>query len=96
MSFQNANSGSDIVEIEKPQYQPNVDIDERDRDLLRRQQELEELDGETKLNWEMIKKLTVCGIAFLNDAYDMFAINIVAMILGFVYYNDAVGSEKNT
>ncbi|KAJ2622283.1 hypothetical protein GGI26_003436 [Coemansia sp. RSA 1358] len=44
----------------------------------------------------MIKRLTVCGVAFLNDAYDMFAINIVAMILGFVYYHDATGSAKNT
>ncbi|KAI7823099.1 major facilitator superfamily domain-containing protein [Kickxella alabastrina] len=69
MGFQNTNSGSDI----------------RDRDLLRRQQELEELD-----------ELTVCGVAFLNDAYDMFAINIVAMILGFVYYHDVEGNEQNT
>ncbi|PIA15543.1 MFS general substrate transporter [Coemansia reversa NRRL 1564] len=44
----------------------------------------------------MIKKLTVCGVAFLNDAYDMFAINIVAIILGFVYYHDAEGSAQNT
>ncbi|KAJ2342321.1 hypothetical protein GGF43_005962 [Coemansia sp. RSA 2618] len=76
--------------------QEGLEIDERDRDLLQRQRELEELDGNTKVNWEMIKKLTVCGVAFLNDAYDMFAINIVAMILGFVYYNDAEGAEQNT
>ncbi|KAJ2694004.1 hypothetical protein H4218_005802 [Coemansia sp. IMI 209128] len=67
-----------------------------DQELLQRQYELAQLDRTSKANWEMIKKLTVCGVAFLNDAYDMFAINIVAMILGFVYYNDAAGSAQNT
>ncbi|KAJ1862404.1 hypothetical protein LPJ78_004751, partial [Coemansia sp. RSA 989] len=56
---------------------------EPDQDFLQRQYELARLDQATKVNWEKIKKLTVCGVAFLNDAYDMFAINIVAMILGF-------------
>ncbi|KAJ2815583.1 hypothetical protein FBU31_006876, partial [Coemansia sp. 'formosensis'] len=67
-----------------------------DEELLQRQYELAQLDRSSRANWEMIKKLTVCGVAFLNDAYDMFAINIVAMILGFVYYNDATGSAQNT
>ncbi|KAJ2702058.1 hypothetical protein H4R19_005383 [Coemansia spiralis] len=75
---------------------PALAMDERDRDLLQRQRELDELDADSKLHWEMIKKLTVCGVAFLNDAYDMFAINIVSMILGFVYYGDAAGSARNT
>ncbi|KAJ1796956.1 hypothetical protein LPJ59_003434 [Coemansia sp. RSA 2399] len=69
---------------------------EADQDFLQRQYELAQLDRSSRLRWEMIKKLTVCGVAFLNDAYDMFAINIVAMMLGFVYYNDATGSAKNT
>ncbi|KAJ1666743.1 hypothetical protein IW140_002334 [Coemansia sp. RSA 1813] len=109
--FNSNNNGiADISEAEKPRYADDaaarhyaattsaggVEMDERDRDLLRRQQELEELDSTSKPNWEMIKKLTVCGVAFFNDAYDMFAINIVAMMLGFVYYNDAEGSAKNT
>ncbi|KAJ1882117.1 hypothetical protein H4R99_000838 [Coemansia sp. RSA 1722] len=67
-----------------------------DQDLLQRQYELSQLDRTSQSNWVKIKKLTVCGVAFLNDAYDMFAINIVAMILGFVYYNDAQGDAKNT
>ncbi|KAJ2584134.1 hypothetical protein GGF44_000339 [Coemansia sp. RSA 1694] len=67
-----------------------------DQELLQRQYELAQLDRSSQRNWEMIKKLTVCGVAFLNDAYDMFAINIVAMILGFVYYSDATGSAQNT
>ncbi|KAJ1933688.1 hypothetical protein EC988_009040, partial [Linderina pennispora] len=71
-------------------------MDAHDPDLEHRQRELAELDAATKVNWEMIKRLTVCGVAFLNDAYDMFAINIVAMIMGFVYYHDATGSAKNT
>ncbi|KAJ2851595.1 hypothetical protein GGI22_005250, partial [Coemansia erecta] len=108
MSNYQSNGIPDISEAEKPRYVDDaakyyagapaggVEIDERDRDLLRRQQELEELDNTSKVNWEMIKKLTVCGVAFFNDAYDMFAINIVSMMLGFVYYNDATGSAKNT
>ncbi|KAI9504786.1 phosphate transporter [Coemansia spiralis] len=99
MSFHQSISAADIVEA-KPHInnygEDGIELDERDRDLLQRQRELEELDSNTKVNWEMIKKLTVCGVAFLNDAYDMFAINIVAMILGFVYYHDATGSAKNT
>ncbi|KAJ2559958.1 hypothetical protein EV175_000071 [Coemansia sp. RSA 1933] len=75
--------------------QSNV-VAEADQDFLQRQYELNQLDRPSKLRWEIIKKLTVCGVAFLNDAYDMFAINIVAMILGFVYYNDAAGSGINT
>ncbi|KAJ2500530.1 hypothetical protein GGH96_002678 [Coemansia sp. RSA 1972] len=67
-----------------------------DASFLQRQYELAQLDQSQRINWEMIKKLTVCGVAFLNDAYDMFAINIVAMILGFVYYHDAEGAEQNT
>ncbi|ORX71881.1 MFS general substrate transporter [Linderina pennispora] len=51
-------------------------MDAHDPDLEHRQRELAELDAATK-------RLTVCGVAFLNDAYDMFAINIVAMIMGF-------------
>ncbi|KAJ2651039.1 hypothetical protein IWW42_002191 [Coemansia sp. RSA 1085] len=99
MSFKPSNSVADISEEQKQQISDlpeGLDMDERDRDLLNRQRELEELDSNTKVNWEMIKKLTVCGVAFLNDAYDMFAINIVAMILGFVYYHDAAGSAQNT
>ncbi|KAJ2867037.1 hypothetical protein GGH94_001103 [Coemansia aciculifera] len=98
MSFHNSSSAADISEIEKTRFVDNagLDIDKRDRELLQRQRELEDLDNTTKTNWEMIKKLTVCGVAFLNDAYDMFAINIVAMILGFVYYGDATGSAQNT
>ncbi|KAJ2516889.1 hypothetical protein GGI11_003321 [Coemansia sp. RSA 2049] len=79
----------EIVETQQPE-------NEADHDFLQRQYELAQLDRASRLRWEMIKKLTVCGVAFLNDAYDMFAINIVAMMLGFVYYNDAEGSAKNT
>ncbi|KAI8325147.1 MFS general substrate transporter [Martensiomyces pterosporus] len=99
MSYHHSSSTADISEVEKTQMNPalaDIEIDARDRDLLERQRELEDLDSNTKTNWEMIKKLTVCGVAFLNDAYDMFAINIVAMILGFVYYHDAPGSAQNT
>ncbi|KAJ1796028.1 Plasma membrane permease, mediates uptake of glycerophosphoinositol and glycerophosphocholine, partial [Coemansia sp. RSA 2599] len=99
MSFHNSNSVADIAEMEKAQLRKSpsvIEMDDRDKDLIERQRQLEELDGNTRVNWEMIKKLTVCGVAFLNDAYDMFAINIVAMMLGFVYYHDAEGSAQNT
>ncbi|KAJ2072969.1 hypothetical protein IW146_006633 [Coemansia sp. RSA 922] len=101
MSFHNSSSAADISEIEKARFVDDaaasgLNMDKRDLELLQRQRELEDLDNTTKTNWEMIKKLTVCGVAFLNDAYDMFAINIVAMMLGFVYYHDAPGSEQNT
>ncbi|KAJ1955831.1 hypothetical protein EC988_001669 [Linderina pennispora] len=102
MHTSNTASNTGISELEKAYVDSTTEpmvggaIDPRDQDLLDRQRELEELDSTSKVNWEMIKKLTVCGVAFLNDAYDMFAINIVSMILGFVYFNDATGSAKNT
>ncbi|KAJ1666744.1 hypothetical protein EV178_001998 [Coemansia sp. RSA 1646] len=80
---------------EAVETRPDDDVAEADQDFLQRQYELAQLDRSSRLRWEMIKRLTVCGVAFLNDAYDMFAINIVAMILGFVYFNDATGSERN-
>ncbi|KAJ2374438.1 hypothetical protein IW150_003101 [Coemansia sp. RSA 2607] len=88
-------SSSFISESKKSEHAETTNI-EADHDLLQRQYELSQLDHTSRTNWIKIKKLTVCGVAFLNDAYDMFAINIVAMILGFVYYGDAPGDAQNT
>ncbi|KAJ2786415.1 hypothetical protein GGI15_001548 [Coemansia interrupta] len=64
-------------------------------ELIRRQQELDEINDEAKSNWEMIRSFLVCGAAFFADAYLMFSSNILIMIMGYVYYNDAEGTVKN-
>ncbi|KAJ1878492.1 hypothetical protein LPJ57_003377, partial [Coemansia sp. RSA 486] len=64
-------------------------IQEIDLDLLQRQQELDGINDETRSNWEMIRSFLVCGAAFFADAYLMFSSNIIIMIMGYVYYNDA-------
>ncbi|KAJ1719435.1 hypothetical protein LPJ53_005811 [Coemansia erecta] len=83
----------DVSECSTPAYKPTAfDID---LELIRRQQELDEINDEAKSNWEMIRSFLVCGAAFFADAYLMFSSNILIMIMGYVYYNDAEGTAKN-
>ncbi|KAJ1679084.1 hypothetical protein EV182_002761, partial [Spiromyces aspiralis] len=73
---------------------PSSDIG-LDLDLIRRRQELEEMDTDIRMNWQAIRAIITAGVGFFTDAYDMFVINIVSLILGYVYYHDAPGDDKN-
>ncbi|ORX46900.1 phosphate transporter [Piromyces finnis] len=48
---------------------------------------------EAKLSWFHIKAILVSGCGFFTDAYDIFIINLVMPMIGYVYYADA--SHKN-
>ncbi|KAF8339844.1 phosphate transporter [Cantharellus anzutake] len=50
----------------------------------RRRQALAEIDN-AKFGWFHLRTCIVAGIGFLTDAYDLFAINIGASMIGYVY-----------
>ncbi|KAG8742393.1 Inorganic phosphate transporter pho84 [Ceratobasidium sp. 414] len=53
----------------------------------RRRAALREID-EAKLSWFHVKACLISGIGFFTDAYDIFAINIAATMIGYVYNSD--------
>ncbi|KAJ8072571.1 hypothetical protein AAF712_009393 [Marasmius tenuissimus] len=50
----------------------------------RRRAALAEVDN-AKFSWFHVKVCAVAGVGFFTDAYDIFAINIASVMLGFVY-----------
>lgn len=62
-----------------------VDLDERRRAALN------EIDN-AKFGWFHIRACIVSGIGFFTDSYDLFAINLVSAMLGYVYF----ASQNNT
>ncbi|CAG8497187.1 19269_t:CDS:2, partial [Racocetra persica] len=57
---------------------------ESDYDKKRREA-LAQIDN-AKFGWFHIRTCCVAGVGFFTDAYDIFAINLVAVMLGYVYY----------
>ncbi|KAI7888031.1 phosphate:H+ symporter [Mucor mucedo] len=55
--------------------------------LERRRVALEEIDN-AEFGWFHIRACIVSGIGFFTDAYDIFAINLVSTMIGFVYFQD--------
>ncbi|ORE08843.1 phosphate:H+ symporter [Rhizopus microsporus var. microsporus] len=51
----------------------------------RRRLALEEIDN-AKFGWYHIRACLVSGIGFFTDAYDIFAINLVSTMIGYVYW----------
>ncbi|KAG0224169.1 Inorganic phosphate transporter pho84 [Mortierella sp. GBA43] len=62
------------------------DVDAVD-DVVRPHAHLSELE-EQSWNWFMIRTLITSGTGFFTDAYDVFIINLVVPMLGYVYYKD--------
>ncbi|KAJ7850280.1 inorganic phosphate transporter [Mycena olivaceomarginata] len=56
----------------------------------RRRTALSELDN-AKTSWFHVKVCLVAGVGFFTDAYDLFAINIGAQMLGYVYGHGTPG-----
>ncbi|CAG8709964.1 15207_t:CDS:2, partial [Racocetra fulgida] len=52
---------------------------------LKRREALERIDN-AKFGWFHIRACIVSGVGFFTDAYDIFAINLVAVMLGYVYF----------
>ncbi|KAG9101296.1 Inorganic phosphate transporter pho84 [Ceratobasidium sp. 370] len=59
----------------------------------RRKAALREID-EAKLSWFHVKACLISGIGFFTDAYDIFAINIAATMIGYVYNGDHALNPK--
>lgn len=49
---------------------------------------LQELEKKKKFNWFMIRTILTSGAGFFTDSYDVFIINLVMPMIGFVYYSD--------
>ncbi|CAG8685971.1 25495_t:CDS:2 [Dentiscutata erythropus] len=52
---------------------------------IKRREALEKIDN-AKFGWFHIRACIVSGVGFFTDAYDIFAINLVAVMLGYVYF----------
>ncbi|CAA7265585.1 unnamed protein product [Cyclocybe aegerita] len=59
----------------------------------RRRAALAEVDN-AKFSWFHAKVCLVAGVGFFTDAYDIFAINIASVMLGYVYGPDHKGLNK--
>lgn len=78
----------------------NKTVDAEDLDSSTTQQHIEEKDfgakrraalaeiDNAKFGWFHVRACLVAGIGFFTDAYDIFAINLVSTMIGFVYYKD--------
>ncbi|KAK7204084.1 MFS transporter [Myxozyma melibiosi] len=53
----------------------------------RRRLALEKIDN-APFGWYHIRAITVAGIGFFTDAYDIFSINIAVTMLGYAYFHD--------
>jgi PHS family inorganic phosphate transporter-like MFS transporter len=51
---------------------------------------LETLEGQEqkKFNWFMVRTILTSGAGFFTDSYDVFIINLVMPMIGYVYYSD--------
>ncbi|QNP95240.1 YALIA101S15e00716g1_1 [Yarrowia lipolytica] len=55
----------------------------------RRRLALEKIDN-ASFGWEHIRAITVAGVGFMTDAYDIFAINLGITMLGYVYWGQTI------
>lgn len=82
-------SAQNVPAIARAKSNPNqATYDERRRAALR------EVD-EAKFSWFHVKACLVAGVGFFTDAYDIFAINIAATMLGYVYGKGNAGLNPN-
>ncbi|KAI8645538.1 phosphate:H+ symporter [Parasitella parasitica] len=54
----------------------------------RRRLALEEIDN-AKFGWFHVRACIVSGVGFFTDAYDIFAINLVSTMIGYVYWQES-------
>ncbi|MCJ1295277.1 acid phosphatase pho5 [Xylographa carneopallida] len=59
----------------------------------RRRLALAEID-KAPFGWYHVRAITVAGIGFFTDAYDIFAVGLVTTMLGVVYFHNAVSPSK--
>ncbi|KAI0279767.1 phosphate transporter [Russula aff. rugulosa BPL654] len=82
-AISNEKDGSLGSSVAAPRPNPARDLDERRRAALA------EVDN-ASFSWFHVKVCFVAGVGFFTDAYDIFAINIAAQMLGYVYGHNHV------
>ncbi|KAG9306025.1 hypothetical protein G9A89_002022 [Geosiphon pyriformis] len=83
------NSNTEYVEMEH-KNDPLIDqiqLPESQKVHQRRRGTLAEMNNEN-FGWFHIRTSLIAGIGFFTDAYDLFAINIVSAMLGYIYFAD--------
>ncbi|TNY24754.1 putative phosphate transporter [Rhodotorula diobovata] len=75
------------MSFEGKELRPSTSLPSGAVDLnTRRRAALAEIDN-AKFGWFHVKACAVAGVGFFTDAYDIFAINLAAGMIGFVYNN---------
>jgi PHS family inorganic phosphate transporter-like MFS transporter len=80
MAKDTISSGSSSNHRPRPNHEPAFTLDERRRAALA------EIDN-ARFSWFHARTCIVAGAGFLTDSYDVFAINIGATMIGYVYGN---------
>lgn len=63
--------------------------------LERRRMALEKID-QADFGWYHVRAITVAGVGFLTDSYDIFAINLGLAMMQYVYWGGDIPSSTNT
>ncbi|KAH3667106.1 hypothetical protein WICMUC_005453 [Wickerhamomyces mucosus] len=63
--------------------------------LERRRLALEKID-QADFGWYHIRAITVAGVGFMTDAYDIFAINLALSMMAYVYWAGKIPSAEST
>ncbi|KAI8145933.1 phosphate:H+ symporter [Fennellomyces sp. T-0311] len=90
---------SSFLIMTKPLSEPTTgdDLHEENYGLdavERRRMALEEFD-DAKFGWFHVRACIVSGIGFFTDAYDIFAINLVSTMIGYVYWGHIDGKTPH-
>ncbi|CAO3667427.1 unnamed protein product [Umbelopsis ramanniana] len=85
--------------IDEVHYRRNINAEdpENDQDTYHRRpsNSLDVLDDtKKKLTWPQIRLLLISSTGFFMDAYDIFIINLVVPMLGYVYYANSTPANK--
>ncbi|CAM9018413.1 hypothetical protein WICANDRAFT_61677 [Wickerhamomyces anomalus NRRL Y-366-8] len=71
------------------------DFSHIDDPLERRRLALEKID-QASFGWYHVRAITVAGVGFLTDAYDIFAINLGLSMIAYVYWGGSIPSSTST
>ena len=63
--------------------------------LERRRLALESIDNEG-FGWQQVKTISIAGVGFLTDSYDIFAINLGISMMSYVYWHGSMPSSSQT
>lgn len=63
--------------------------------LERRRLALESIDNEG-FGWQQVKTISIAGVGFLTDSYDIFAINLGITMMSYVYWHGSMPGPSQT